>query len=134
MLKKFVCVQCPIGCKLIIEIRDDENSIRNIEGYKCKRGVEYAEDEIRDPKRILTTSIKVIGGELPLVSVKTDKPISIKYIKDVMNVIKNYKIKAPIKRGDIIIQNIVNTKVNIVATRTVKRLEKISPSKKGTNY
>lgn len=122
MLKKFVCVQCPLGCKLTVEINEDENSIIRIEGNRCQRGIEYAEDEIRDPKRVLTTSIKVIGGELPLVSVKTDKPISKKYIKEVMNIIKEKEVKAPVKRGDVIIQNILNTEVNIIATRSVEKI------------
>ncbi|MCS7202392.1 MAG: DUF1667 domain-containing protein [Dictyoglomus sp.] len=121
MFKKLVCVQCPIGCKLNIEISGNDNSILKIDGNKCKRGIDYAQDEIKDPKRILTTSIKVVGGELPLVSVKTDKPISIKYIKIIMNILRSYEVKAPIKRGEIIIQNILDTKANIVATRTVKK-------------
>ncbi|MEN2983647.1 MAG: DUF1667 domain-containing protein [Dictyoglomaceae bacterium] len=121
MFRKLVCVQCPIGCKLNVEISGDDNSILKIDGNKCKRGIDYAQDEIKDPKRILTTSIKVVGGELPLVSVKTDKPISIKYIKIIMNILKSYEVKAPIKRGEIIIQNILDTRANIVATRTVKK-------------
>lgn len=133
MIKKFVCVQCPVGCKLTVEIKDNENSIIKVEGNKCNRGIEYAKDEIEDPKRILTTSIKVIDGELPLVSVKTDKPIPKKYISTIMKIIKNYEIKAPIKRGDIIIKNIIDTDINIIATRTVEECKNLS-SKKSRNY
>ncbi|PMQ01392.1 MAG: molybdopterin oxidoreductase [Dictyoglomus sp. NZ13-RE01] len=120
MIKKFVCVQCPLGCKLTVELNGNE--IVKIEGNRCKRGIEYAEDEIKDPKRVLTTSIKVIGGNLPLVSVRTDKPIPKRYIKEIMEIIKEKEVKAPVKRGDVIIQNIMNTGANIIATRSVEKL------------
>jgi len=121
MIKKLVCIQCPMGCKLIVNIDESNNNILKIEGNKCLRGIDYANDEIKAPKRILTSSVKVNGGDLPLVSVKTDRPIPKKLIKEIMLILKEIEINAPIKRGDIIIKNILNSGANIVATRSIKK-------------
>jgi len=121
MIKKLVCIQCPMGCKLIVNIDESNSNILKIEGNKCPRGIDYANDEIKDPKRILTSSVKVNGGDLPLVSVKTDRPIPKKLIKEIMLILKEIEINAPIKRGDIIIKNILNSGANIVATRSIKK-------------
>jgi CxxC motif-containing protein len=110
-----------MGCKLIVNIDESNNNILKIEGNKCLRGIDYANDEIKDPKRILTSSVKVNGGDLPLVSVKTDRPIPKKLIKEIMLILKEIEINGPIKRGDIIIKNILNSGANIVATRSIKK-------------
>ncbi len=115
---EMTCIVCPIGCDLKVTL-DDEGKFVSVKGNRCPKGEIYARDEVTDPKRILTSSIKVIGGQMPLVSVKTDKAIPKRLIKDAMSVIRSKEIKAPVKMGDLIIENILNTGVNVVATRSV---------------
>ena len=115
---EIVCVQCPMGCKLKI-IMDEENKISDISGYTCERGKQYAVQEITDPKRIIPSSIKVVNGELPLVSVKTDRPVSKKLIPEIMIIIKKSTITAPVKVGQVLVKNILGTGADIVATRQV---------------
>ncbi|PLV60165.1 DUF1667 domain-containing protein [Thermotoga sp. KOL6] len=122
MFKNVVCVQCPIGCKIKVELTDDGH-IKSITGNKCPRGLEYAKDEIQDPKRVVPTSIRVLNGELPLASVKTDKPIPKRFIPELMKIVKEVKVEAPVKAGDVVLKDLFGTGANLVVTRTVRRLE-----------
>ena len=71
--KEITCIVCPIGCKILVET--DGKHIKNLDGNKCKHGIDYAEHEALDPRRMLTTSVFVDGGEWPLVSVKSAKSV-----------------------------------------------------------
>jgi|UniRef100_A0A7V3VRX5 CxxC motif-containing protein len=115
---EMVCIVCPIGCQMKVEL-DDEGKFLSVKGNRCPKGEAYARDEVTDPRRVLTSSVKIIGGMLPLASVKTDGTIPKRLIKDAMNLIKSTEVKAPVKAGDKIIENVLNTGINIVATRTV---------------
>jgi len=115
MQKTFTCIICPVGCEIRVTAKD--KIIEKIEGNECKRGIQYVTDEFLDPKRILTTTVKVEGGDLPVASVRSDKPLPKDMIFDCMEVIKKAKVKAPVKMGQIVIENILDTGVNIVITR-----------------
>lgn len=117
------CIVCPIGCHLKVTV-DENGKFVSVTGNRCPRGEAYAKEEVTDPKRVLPTSVKVIEGELPLVSVRTEKAIPKKMIFEAMKVIKSTQVNAPVKRGQIIVENILNTGVNLIATRTVKKVEK----------
>lgn len=117
---RMTCVRCPVGCKLIVEEKDGEIIVsRNM----CPRGREFAVEELKDPKRILPTSVKVEGGEYPLVSVKTSKPIPKSRIFDVMEKIKKLKVRAPVKVGDVLLRNVLGLGADVVATRNVEALK-----------
>lgn len=118
---EMTCIVCPIGCDLRVTI-DDEGKYFSVKGNRCPKGEIYASDEITDPKRVLTSSIAVINGKISLVSVKTDAAIPKRLINDAMKIIKLKKIDAPVKIGDILINNILDTGANIIATRSVDLL------------
>jgi CxxC motif-containing protein len=120
LIKKLTCISCPIGCELSVSL-DENGKIVDIEGNRCPRGEEYAISEITDPKRILPISVKVENGEMELVSAKTDKPVPKKRLNEIIDYIKKLKVKAPIKRGDVIVKNILETGANLIATRTVNK-------------
>ncbi|MGB9614628.1 MAG: DUF1667 domain-containing protein [Fervidobacterium sp.] len=119
--EEMVCIMCPLGCRLIVTVQD--NGEISVAGNKCPRGIEYAVQEITEPLRVLTTSILVINGEMPLVSVKTTKPVPRKSINEIMSILKTKTVQAPVKSGDVIIPNILGTGADIVATRNVERIE-----------
>ncbi len=112
-----VCTSCPVGCRLTIF--EDGNGDIIVDGNMCKRGKNYAIDEFSNPKRMVTSSVEIEGGVYPLVSVKTDKPIRKELVWAALKIIKESKVKAPIKIGDVIAKNIQGTNVSIVATRKV---------------
>ncbi len=104
-------------------VKTDGKSFKLQKGNKCKRGIEYAKNEALNPRRMLTTSVLVKNGEWPLVSVKSSKPIPIQKIFSVLKVIKNKTVSAPIKSGKIIIKNVANSKVDIIATKSIKKIK-----------
>jgi CxxC motif-containing protein len=115
--KIIICTRCPKGCRIKIQAKD--GNIISIKGNSCIKGIEYAKDEFTNPKRILTTTVKVIDGEFPLVSVKTEKAIPKEMLLQGMKEISSIKVKAPIRIGEIIKENFIGIGVKIIATRNV---------------
>lgn len=118
--KEITCIVCPIGCKILVEKNGKDFEICN--GNKCKKGIEYARSEALDPRRMLTSSVLVNNGEWPLVSVKSSRPVPKNKIFQVLKLIKNAKVDAPVTLGQNILLNVGNTKINIIATKSVKKL------------
>jgi CxxC motif-containing protein len=111
--KDLICIMCPIGCHVTID-KD-----LNVVGNKCKRGVAYAIEEMTHPKRILTTTVKTISNKYPRVSVKTNKPLEKELIFTALEKLNKIILKKDVKIGDVIIKNICNTDVDIVATKQI---------------
>lgn len=112
MKKEFICIVCPRGCHITV---DDDG---NMTGYMCKRGVEYVKTEMVAPKRIVTSTVKTVFEDMPRVPVKTDNPIPKELIMECMHEINKVVIDKPMKVGDIVIKNILNTGTNIVLTKS----------------
>ncbi|NUU99647.1 molybdopterin oxidoreductase [Marinitoga sp. 1154] len=121
MVKELTCVRCPLSCKVKIEYTK-ELKVLEVSGNKCPRGREYAIQEISDPHRILVTSVKVKNGKYLLASVKTSEAIPLRLFNEAMKIIEKLEVEAPVKKGDIIINNFLNTKANLIITRSVERL------------
>jgi len=120
--KKIICTNCPLGCKINLVYADaDEVEIVEAQGNRCKRGLEFAKQEITDPLRVVVTSVRVEGGEIPMASVRSDKPVPLRLMEEIMGVIRQAKVSAPVRRGNIIIENVLNTGANIIITRTVNK-------------
>lgn len=121
-VEEMVCIMCPLGCRLTVTQEDNGEII--VSGNRCPRGIEYGKQEMIEPLRILTSSVLVLNGELPLVSVKTNKPIPRRLVMKIMDILKNTRVEAPVRVGDVIIKDILNTGADIVATRNVERAER----------
>ncbi|MFX1380013.1 MAG: DUF1667 domain-containing protein [Promethearchaeota archaeon] len=112
--KDIRCIICPTGCLVHVE---NVNGELIIEGHSCKRGEEYAREEFVSPKRILTTTMQVENGFLPLVPVRSELPLPKDRLEETLQEIAKVKIKAPIKMGDILIKDILGLNINIIASR-----------------
>lgn len=119
MKKEMTCINCPNGCELILEL--EKNVIKNITGATCKKGIEYATQEIQDPKRNISSLVRVTNGEMPLVSVRTSSPIPKNKIFDVMEEIKNIEVNAPVKIKQVLIHDVLGLGLNIIATKSISR-------------
>lgn len=115
-MKKLTCIKCPVGCSL--EIIKDENNNLKITGYMCPLGIKFANQELIEPKRTLTTTINSDCNIL--VPVKSSSEISLKNFKKAMDIINKITVKLPIKLGDVIISNILDEKADIIATKTIQ--------------
>jgi len=117
--KKLTCIVCPLGCHVEITKND---GIFNVTGNKCPRGEKYAIEEMTNPTRVVPTTVVIKNASLSRLPVKTSKPVPKKDIFKVMELINQVEVEAPIKTGDIVIENILGLNVNIVATRSMKRV------------
>ncbi len=115
--KELTCIGCPLGCALTVTIEDKEITVA---GNTCPRGADYAKKEVTDPRRIVTSSVSVTGGIIKKVSVKTKTDIPKDKIFDVMAEIKKITVSAPVAIGDVICDNIAETGVMLVATKSVE--------------
>ncbi|MBS7653575.1 MAG: DUF1667 domain-containing protein [Candidatus Bathyarchaeia archaeon] len=113
---EFTCIVCPLGCRLRAILEDGE--VRSVEGNRCPRGIVYAQNEV-EPKRILISVVKVSGGNLPVVSVKTSEPMPKEMIPEAMRILSKVTVQAPVKIGQIIIKDFLGLKINVTATRNV---------------
>lgn len=112
------CVVCPLGCKIAVR-KDGVEYL--VEGNRCPKGKEYAVGELVSPKRVLTTSVKVLNGLLPLVSVKTPTPIDRALIIKKMAEIKQLELQAPVDIGEVVLENLDGSGTPLLATRRVER-------------
>lgn len=113
--KTLVCVVCPRGCE--IELYGDP-TCPTFEGHGCERGVEFAKQDLVNPKRILCTTVLMKDSNRILLPVRTDRAIPLEYFEKVMRRVRNLVIDRPVRRGEIVVENIENTGANLVATAT----------------
>lgn len=118
MKKEIICTVCPRGCH--IQVEGEGEKIVSVEGYSCKRGLEYAGTEFAHPVRILTTTVKLAGVQNDLLPVRSRGPLPKEKLFECMDVIRATAVKAPVARYDVIIPNICNCGVDIVATKSVE--------------
>ncbi len=114
---KLTCIACPMGCPLSVEM--DGDKVVSVTGNTCPRGKVYGEKEVTNPTRIVTSTVKVSGGDSVMVSVKTKNDIPKGKIFDVVKALKDVEIPAPVKIGDVVIADVAGTGVDIVATKNV---------------
>ena len=104
-----------MGCPLTVELEGGE--ILSITGHTCRRGEVYARKEVTNPTRIVTSTVDVEGGKVARVSVKTKEDIPKEKIFQCVKALKGVTVKAPVHIGDVIVANVADTGVDIVATR-----------------
>ena len=129
MNRTLTCILCPNGCELQIayEISAEGNEagesvkLLSVSGNKCPRGMEYAKQEIVNPMRNIASSVTLVGGTMPLVSVRLTGPIPKAKIMDVMDVIRTASVQAPVKIGDVIIHDVLGLGVDVIATRNIEK-------------
>lgn len=117
MQKELICIGCPLGCNLTVEIRDDK--VLSVTGNTCRRGDIYARNEITDPRRIVTSTVKVTGGSVPVVSCKTAQAIPKGDIGECLKQLKEVSVQAPVMLGDVLTENIAGSGIDVIATKTV---------------
>lgn len=115
MQKNIICVACPMGCGITVDI-DDGGNILSVTGNTCKRGDAYARTECTNPVRSLATTVKVEGGIHNVVPCKSAGALPKDKITECMKIINAAQASAPVALGDILIENILDTGINIVAT------------------
>lgn len=116
--RELICINCPLGCGLVVTM--EHGTVIKVEGNTCPKGKEYGEKELTAPARILTSSVRVRGGKLPVVSVKTASDIPKAKVKECAAALKEVEIQAPVAIGDVVVKDICHTEVDLIATRNVQ--------------
>lgn len=112
-----ICIGCPLGCPVSVTMENGE--VREVTGNTCKRGDAYARKEVTDPTRIVTSTVRVKGGRLAMVSVKTASDIPKGRIFDCVKALQAVELAAPVKIGQVVLPNVAGTGVAVVATKNV---------------
>lgn len=115
-----ICIGCPLGCPVRVTMEGGE--VTEVTGNTCKRGEVYARKEVTNPTRIVTSTVRVRGGRLPMASVKTASDIPKGRIFDCVRALKAVELTAPVRIGQVVLQDVAGTGVDVVATKTVEAL------------
>lgn len=123
MTKNLICIVCPKGCRMKVTLPDKQpvlpESIQ-VEGNSCERGDNYARQEMTQPHRVLTSTVKLTGSAHTRLPVKTNRSIPKTQLFNVMLLLNDVEVKAPVHTGDVILKNVLDTGADIVATRDMK--------------
>jgi len=112
---KLICITCPMGCTL--EVTRQGETIVEVTGTGCKRGLAYAQAELTDPRRMVASTVRVRGGVHPLVPVYTDAPFPKPQILDLLAELRQVELEAPVRTGQVVLPRALGTDVNIRASR-----------------
>jgi CxxC motif-containing protein len=118
-MEKVICTTCPKGCTLEVT-RDGQTVISVING--CKRGHEYAKQELTDPRRMVASSVRINGSMHPLMPVYTSAAFPKPRIPELLKVLRSIEIKAPVKVDQVIVENVLGTGIDIKASRTMENV------------
>ena len=116
--RNLTCIGCPLGCAITVTM--DGGNVVSITGNTCKRGDVYARKEVTNPTRIVTSTVRVSGGSIDMVSVKTKEDIPKGKIFDCVKALKTVEVAAPVHIGDVIMKDVAGTGVDVVATKNVE--------------
>jgi len=117
--RHFVCVVCPVGCE--IDVVHDGGTIISMEGNKCEKSEEFVSQELIEPMRILTTTVRIEGSKWPVIPVRTDRVVPKRLFPRIMRQLRRIKLQAPVNMSDVVGRDVLRTGASIIATRTMPR-------------
>jgi len=117
--RHFVCVVCPVGCE--IDVIHDGSKILSMAGNKCEKSEEFVRQELIEPMRILTTTVRIQGSRWPVIPVRTDKAVPKRLFPRMMRQLRHVQLQAPVNMLDVVVRDVLRTGANLIATRTMPR-------------
>ena len=123
---QFNCTTCPSECLLTVEVERDADGavaeVRSVTGNSCPRGDRFAHQELTCPTRVLTTTVAVSGGDETLLPVRTAEAIPLALHAQAMNLIRGLVVNAPIRIGDVVLEDLLGTSIDLVASMDIDRV------------
>ena len=120
---QFNCTTCPSECLLSVEVERDADgnvaAVHSVTGNSCPRGDKFAHQELTCPMRVLTTTVAVSGGDEALLPARTAEAIPLELHTQAMALIRGLVVEAPIHMGDVVLENLLDTNVNLVASMDI---------------
>ncbi len=114
-MRELICINCPRGCRLKV----DDNL--NVTGNFCPRGAIYAKNELTHPVRTLTSTVKVQSTLERRLPVKSSEPLPKEKVFEAVRELDEVNVEAPVHIGDIVVRNIAQTGINIIATKNIEK-------------
>ena len=111
-----ICITCPKGCTL--EVTHDGQTIIQV-NQGCKRGKEYVQRELVDPRRMVATTVRVKNGRHPLLPVTTAAPFPKPLIFNLMAELRKLRLAAPVKMGQVVLSDALGTGIDVIASRDI---------------
>lgn len=111
------CIVCPMGCEMTATI--ENGNVVSVTGNTCPRGPKYAQEEITAPKRMLTSTVRIEGGLLPLLPVVSKSPLPKDQVLACAKHLRTIAVQAPIAEGEVICSDILGLGVDIIASRAM---------------
>ena len=115
---ELTCIGCPLGCPLTVKL--DGKEVTEVTGNTCPKGAIYAKKEVTNPTRIVTSTVRVTGGSCPMVNVKTASDIPKGKIFECIEALKDVVLTAPVKIGDVVLDDVAGTGIAVIAARNVQ--------------
>lgn len=120
---QFNCTTCPSECLLTVEVEREADGavveVHSVTGNCCPRGDKFAHQELTCPMRVLTTTVAVSGGDEALLPVRTAEAIPLALHAQVMSLIRGLVVKTPIRMGDVVLENLLGTNINLIASMDI---------------
>ena len=121
---QFNCTTCPSECLLTVEVERSADGaaveVRSVTGNNCPRGDKFAHQELTCPMRVLTTTVAVSGGdEALLLPARTAEAIPLELHAKAMDLIRGLVVKAPIRMGDVVLPNLLDTGTDLIASMDI---------------
>ena len=120
---QFNCTTCPSECLLTVEVKRDTDGavaeVRSVTGNNCPRGDKFAHQELTCPMRVLTTTVAVSGGDEALLPVRTAEAIPLELHAQAMDLIRGMVVEAPIRMGDVVLEDLLGTNIDLVASMDI---------------
>lgn len=118
--KEMLCITCPMGCRLTVT--HEGATVLNTEGNVCKRGSEFAQAELADPRRMVATTVRVKGALHPLLPIYTERPFPKPRIFDLLQEVRRVEIEAPVTMNQVVLENALGEGINLIASRDMPRV------------
>jgi len=113
MVKELVCIVCPKGCRLHVDIDNDYK----VTGNSCPRGAQYGRNEVMSPTRVLTSTVKISGAMYSRCPVKTEAPVPKGKLLEIMGLLNGVSLTAPVRAGQVVLADAAGTGVSVIATK-----------------
>lgn len=117
--KDLICITCPMGCALHATLQNGE--LRHVSGQACKKGAAFAQEELLAPRRVLTTTVRVQNGILPVVPVRSRTPLPKGLLFEVVAILRRMELQAPVDEHQVVLANVLDSGVDIIASRALAR-------------
>ncbi|KUO41460.1 MAG: molybdopterin oxidoreductase [Hadesarchaea archaeon DG-33-1] len=115
--REITCIICPVGCRARVSLRNGE--VLEIQNIECPRGEKYISQEVKAPMRDFFTTVRIANAQTQVLPVRSTEPVPKARLKECALELAKIRVEAPVRLGDVIVENILGLGIDIVATRDI---------------